>query len=136
MTQEQVLGLFPEATKPSKPDDLDAGKELLRVPATELYGKPFSAGFFFKKNKLVLVKLKPVGEMSETEAFTLYDTIHKDQLATLGEPGYNDQKSKTEGGTSTAMRANIWTTSTGRVVLVAFAKDGKMSFMHLIFDQD
>jgi len=136
MTREQVLGLFPEAAKPSKPDDLDAGKELLRVSATELYGKQFRDGYFFKRDKLVLVKLKPTEEMSETEAFALYDTMYKDQLATLGEPGYNDQKSKAEGGSRTAMRASIWTTSTGRVVLVAFAKDEKLSFMHLIFDQD
>lgn len=136
MTLEQVQELFPEARKPADPEELVGSVELLRVDSVDLYGRKFDAGFYFKRKKLAVVKLRPLGEMTEIDSFGLFDTIRDEQYGINGEPRRKDEKILEENGVRSAFRVNIWNTRTGRVVLVVLAIDGKKSFMHLVFDSD
>jgi hypothetical protein len=85
MTIEQVKGVYPNAVSvmgSTAPDD--GSRELLQLPGVMIASESFSAGFFFKNNKLTCVKLRPDDEYTQAQCERLYTVLQQSLAAKYG----------------------------------------------------
>jgi hypothetical protein len=87
MTAEQVKGVYPNAISVTGGNFADDGsEELLKISEVMISNEPFSAGFFFKNNKLTCVKLSPNAKYTRDQCARVYTLLERSLAVKYGNP--------------------------------------------------
>jgi hypothetical protein len=93
MTTKQVSDLFPAAKVPEKPEKLSGGlKELLTIDAVNFSNHRYCVSFFFKEEKLVLVRLALQEKRDYDNARLVFDATRKELTTAYGADSFFESK--------------------------------------------
>jgi hypothetical protein len=85
MTLEEVKGVYPNAVSVTGgTESEDGSRELLQLPGVMIASESFSAGFFFKNNKLTGVNLRPDDEYTQAQCERLFRVLEQSLSAKYG----------------------------------------------------